>query len=158
MTSVIDRYKSSKPYSPSSRWVTVLPCPWWENHLGRTQMLRYPTKNVSLRERNALHQRLRSKRVRLVQETQMWVEVSTMQQGKIRGNPYTPWYTKSMCLAGTEVANVQPDQPFRILIANVGGRPIYLHLHQVVGTAAPHREKRLESIITCPSVRPNSWR
>lgn len=86
-----------------------------------------------------------TKRVRLKQETQTWVEMSTLQKGMVLLNSYTPLYTNAMCLAVTGVANLQPDQHFQILIANFGDKLIGLLPHQVVVTASHRFEKLVKS-------------
>lgn len=55
---------------------------------------------------------------RLKQETHIWIEVTRKRQGSILVDPYQPLYTNKMCIAGSGVADVQSDRPFRILVAN----------------------------------------
>lgn len=84
-------------------------------------------------------------RVILQPPTQTWVALSTKRYVTILVDSYMPIYTNAMRLAGTCIGNVEPDQPFRILIANFGDHPIALLTHQVVGAASTHPEKQFES-------------
>ena len=52
------------------------------------------------------------------------------------------------CRRASGVANVQPDQPFRVLVSNFNLHPVDLKRHQVVAMASAHPEKIVESDVT----------
>ena len=86
-----------------------------------------------------------TRRVKLTAATQTWVEVVTKRDGTILVDPHMPLYTNVMCIAGTGVANVKANLPFRILIANFGDNDVTLAPQQVVAKASGHPETLAES-------------
>ena len=64
------------------------------------------------------------------------------------GGPQQHLYEKMGCRRASEVADVQPDQPFRVLVAKLSLHPVDEKSHQVVAMASAHPEKIVESDIT----------
>lgn len=62
--------------------------------------------------------------------------------------PYHPLYHNLQCLDGTGISDVKPDQPFHMLVANVGEDPVGLLPHNVVAYASHQPETIIESDIT----------
>ena len=61
-----------------------------------------------------------TKRTTLQPGTQTRVEVSTKQRELIMGEPVKRLYHNNLCLAGTGIADVEPNAPFKILVAIFG--------------------------------------
>ena len=64
------------------------------------------------------------------------------------GGPQQHLYEKMGCRRASEVADVQPDQPCRVLVAKLSLHPVDEKSHQVVAMASTHPEKIVESDIT----------
>lgn len=62
--------------------------------------------------------------------------------------PYHPLYNNIQCLAGTRIVDLNPGQPFHILIANFDEDAIDLLPHQVVTYESQLQETIFESNIT----------
>lgn len=62
--------------------------------------------------------------------------------------PYDRLYQNWFCLAAAGVAQVQPDQPFNVLLANFSDEPVTLHKGQRVATAVGAPKQLKESAIS----------
>ena len=62
--------------------------------------------------------------------------------------PQKHLYEKLGCRRASEVTNVQPDQPSRVLVDNINLHPVEMNPRQVVAMARAHPEKVVESDVT----------
>ena len=67
--------------------------------------------------------------------TQAWVEVQTQTSGLILVELKKRLYETHTCLVGNGIAQVEPNKPFRILVANVGDHERRLLSGQSIATA-----------------------
>ncbi len=79
--------------------------------------------------------------VELPAHSQSWVSVTSKKAGLILLEPHQRLYQTWLCLAATGVAQVQPDKPFQILVANFSEEPIKLTkgLRVATSTGSPKR-------------------
>ena len=85
---------------------------------------------------------------RLPPESNTFVAVATRREVVIMVGPQKQLNEKLGCRTASGVANVQLDQPSRVLVANFNLHPVDLKHHQVVAMASAHPEKIVESDIT----------
>ena len=76
------------------------------------------------------------------------VQVVTQSHGLILVEPAQRLFKNHMCLAGAGVAQVVPDKPFNITVANFGKHPVILRSGQRIATAEPHPTTLIESSTT----------
>ena len=76
--------------------------------------------------------------VKLEPGTQTFVTVTTKRHGLMVLQPSEKLYQTNQVIASNGVVQVEPDKPFRILLANFGQAPYTLCKGQVVGTLLPH--------------------
>ena len=70
--------------------------------------------------------------------SQTWVHVRSMRRGAIVVEPLPSLTTSHMVSASNGVAHIQPNVPFRILVANFGEKPVRLRRDMVIAHAFPH--------------------
>ena len=101
-----------------------------------------PKKKSSSRRVQVVNQ------VTLQPNSQTWVDVTTQVNGLILVQPKPKLYDTHNCLAGTGVAQVQSDKPFRILVANFSDHPKKLLYKQVIADAEPHPSNIVEGYVS----------
>ena len=79
-----------------------------------------------------------AKNVVLSPETQTWVTVMTKRHGLAVIQPNDDLYHRESISATNGVVQVEPDKPFRVLVANFGRTPRSLAKNQVIRTLLPH--------------------
>ena len=79
-----------------------------------------------------------AKAVELQPGTQTFVEVTTERHGTMVLQPIESLFAKSSVVATNGVVQVEPNQVFRILVANFGDYPYRLSKNQIIGTLLPH--------------------
>ena len=80
------------------------------------------------------------------------VKVATKAHGLILVEPAKKLYKNHLCLAGAGIAQVEPNKPFTIVVANFGKHPVILRTDQRVATAEPPPTTILESNLTMGEV------
>lgn len=86
-----------------------------------------------------------TRHVRLKHSTQTWVEVTTKREVTILVDSYKLLYRNVMSSHATGIANVDSQNPFRILVANFTDHTVVLLPHHVLAAAAAHPENLKES-------------
>ena len=79
---------------------------------------------------------------------QNWITVKTPQSGLVSIEPHKRLYETSNCAACNGIAQVEPDQPFKIMVTNFGTTPVLIRKDQRVAVADPHPTAITESNIT----------
>lgn len=80
-------------------------------------------------------------------ESQTWVTVKTKRAGLILVAPTRETYERKMCLAATDVYQVQSDDPFSILVAVFRKKQKTLFPNQYTATAEDHQTQLMESYV-----------
>lgn len=78
---------------------------------------------------------------------QTWVEVATEQQRKVLIVPYDQLSSNQVGRPGTNIALVNTNQPFHILVANFSNHELDMHPRQVIAYTTPRPEAIEESYI-----------
>ena len=79
-----------------------------------------------------------AKSVVLPPESQTWVTVTTRRRGRSVIQQHDQLYANANVPVTNGVVQVEPDRPFRVLIANFASRAYRLAKNQVVGIVLPH--------------------
>ena len=79
-----------------------------------------------------------AKAVVLPPESQTWVSVNAERRGLCVLQPHEKLYSSAQVCASNGIVQVEPHQPFRVLIANFASKPYKLAKGQVVATLLPH--------------------
>lgn len=85
-------------------------------------------------------------------DSKTWVQVKTKQKGLILVTPTRQTYENKFFLAATGVAQVKPDEPFRILVAKCGKRSKILLQNQHRTDAEDSKTALIESDVTHPEL------
>ena len=80
--------------------------------------------------------------------TQRVVECTSKRAGLVVVQPHSPLYERHGLKCTNRVVQVEPDRPFRLLIANFRGYPVRVQKGQVVAELLPHPRAVLESKTT----------
>ena len=93
-----------------------------------------------------------AKAITLPAGSQTWVTVTTKRHGLMALRPNDALYQSAQVLATNGVVQVEPDKPFRILIANFKALPHQLVKNQVVGQLLPHPTAVIPSKVSVAEV------
>ena len=84
--------------------------------------------------------------------TQRVVECTSKRAGLVVVQPYSPLYERHGLTCTNGIVQVEPDRPFRLLIANFRGYPVRVQKGQVVAELLPHPRAVIESNTTIGEV------
>ena len=125
------------PIVRSSRVKRAYP---WNTPTAEDADIREPTNDHGSRKVKV------TKHVTLQPGTNTWVEVTTNTRGLVQIEPARRLFNTHMCLAGHEIAQVERNKPFRILVANFGKVARKLLPGQGIAQANSHPTRIYESL------------
>lgn len=83
--------------------------------------MKFPEEQKFEKHKDCVLQKIKvTARVKLQPGNEMWVEVSTAEEGSISVEPYHPLYIILLCLAWEGTADVEWGQLFHIIVAYFG--------------------------------------